>query len=252
MIRSVSPSPDTLAGVAFLHGAPAGALAAFAAACRWVEAGPGDTVIDFDDVTTDVFIVLQGSLRVLVRTADGRRTQILADVHAGDLVGEMAAIDNAPRSARVETLVLSRLCIVPGPAFLALAFAAPTVGLRLMRRLTARLRGQTYRLLEYAVLPTRMRLAAELLRLGRPRPNGTSVLTPPPTQEELAARVGARRETVSRELAALCRDGFVRRARAAIVLVDPEALRAVVEAGLEQPAARFDERKAASAPGQVQ
>ena len=242
MTRPVAPSPDLLPGLPFLHGAPAPALAIFAAACRWLEAGPGETVIDFDDATTDVFIVLQGSLRVLVRTADGSRTQILGDVHAGDLVGEMAAIDNAPRSARVESLVLSRLCVVPAAAFLALAFAAPVVGLRLMRRLTAKLRGQTYRLLEYAVLPTRMRLAAELLRLGRPRPNGTSVLTPPPTQEELAARVGARRETVSREMAALRRDGFVRRGRAAIVLPDPAGLRALVEAGLDQPATRFDER----------
>ena len=242
MVRSVPPLAATLAGIDFLHGAPAEAVAALVAACRWVEAEPGDTVIDFDDATTDVFIVLQGVLRVLVRTADGSRTQIIGDIHVGDLVGELAAIDNAPRSARVESLVLSRLCVVPAAAFLALAFAAPSVGLRLMRRLTAKLRGQTYRLLEYAVLPTRLRLAAELLRLGRPRPNGTSVLTPPPTHQELAARVGARRETVSRELAALRRDGFVRRARAAIVLVDPEALRALVEAELEQPATRFNDR----------
>ena len=156
----------------------------------------------------------------------------------------MAAIDNAPRSARVEALAPSRLCIAPAPAFLALAFAAPEVGLRLMRRLTAKLRGQTYRLLEHAVLPTRMRLAAELLRLGRPKPNGTLVLSPPPTHDELAARVGARRETVSRELAALRRDGFVRCGRAAIVLLVPGALRALVDAGLDQPATRFDERTA--------
>lgn len=239
--QTIRPLPEALARLPFLHGAPAAALANFAAASRWVEAGPGDAVIDFDEGSTDVFLVLTGCLRVLVRTADGRHTQIIGDMAAGDLVGELSAIDHAPRSARVEALVVSRLCIVPAGAFLALAFAAPEVGARLMRRLAAKIRGQTYRLLESAVLPTRMRLAAELLRLSRPRPNGTRVLTPPPTHEELAARIGTRRETVSRELSALSRAGFVRRARASIVLTEPDTLRALVDAGLEQPAARFDE-----------
>ncbi len=240
MVQLAPPAPDSLARVALLQGAPVTAFAALVAAARWVSAGPGEAIIDFDDATTDVFFVLQGSVRVLVRTADGRRTLIIGDLHAGEFVGEMSAIDNVPRSARVETLVFSRLCIVPAASFLGVAFAAPEIGARLMRRLTAKIRSQTYRLLEYATLPIRMRLAAELLRLGRPRPDRTRVLTPPPTQEELAARIGARRETVSRELSALCRAGFVRRARAALILVDPEALRALVEAGLEQPAIRFD------------
>jgi len=51
----------------------------------------------------------------------------------------------------------------------------------------------------------------------------------------LAARIGARRETVSRELSVLTRAGLLRRSRAAFVLNEPEALRAKVEAGFEQP-----------------
>ncbi len=233
----MTPSPigpaHALARLAFLAGAPADALARFAAHARWIDAGPNETLVDFDDVTTDVFFVVQGSVRVLVRTADGEHTQILGDFVAGDLVGEMSAIDDAPRSARVEALVRTRLCVVPAAAFLDLAFTARSVGLRLMRLFTARIRGQNQRLLEYTVLPTRLRLAAELLRLSRPRPDGTRAVSPPPTQEEMAARVGARRETVSRELSALTRAGLLRRTRAAFVLDDPAALRAAVEAGPE-------------------
>ena len=227
---------QALARLAFLAGAPAGDLARFAAHARWIDAGPDETVVDFDDATTDVFFVVQGSVRVLMRTADGERTQILGDFSAGDLFGEMSAIDDAPRSARVEALVRTRLCAVPAAAFLELAFASRSVGLRLMRLLTARIRGQNRRLLEHAALPIRLRLAAELLRLSRLRPDGTRGLSPPPTQEELAARIGARRETVSRELSALTRAGLLRRTRAAFVLDDPAKMRAVVEAGLDQPA----------------
>ena len=220
-----------LARLPFLAGAPADALSRLVARARWIDARPNETVVDFEDVTTDVFFVVQGSVRVLIRTADGDHTQILGDFVTGDLVGEMSAIDDAPRSARVEALVRTRLCVVPAAAFLDLAFAARSVGLHLMRLLTARIRGQNQRLLEHTVLPTRLRLAAELLRLSRPGPDGTRIVSPPPTHEELAARIGARRETVSRELSSLTRAGLLRRTRAAFVLDNPAALHAVVEAG---------------------
>ncbi len=235
MTASATGPEHALARHAFLAGTPAAVLARFAAYARWIDAGPDQTLVDFHDVTTDVYFVVQGSVRVLVRTANGEQTQILGDFTAGDLVGEMSAIDNAPRSARVEALVRTRLCVVPATAFLDLALTSQSVGLRLMRLLTGRIRTQNRRLLEYTALPTRLRLAAELLRLSRVRPDGTCTVSPPPTQDELAARIGARRETVSRELSVLTRAGLLRRSRSAIVLDEPDALRATVEAGFDQP-----------------
>jgi CRP/FNR family transcriptional regulator, cyclic AMP receptor protein len=216
----------------FLSGAPPEALARLAAYARWVDVSPEMLVMDFEETTTDVFFIMQGAVRVLVRTADGVRTQILGEFLAGDLVGEMSAIDDAPRSARVEALVRTRLCIVPAAAFLELTFTAPAVALRLLRRLTMRIRGQNRRMLEHTALPIRLRLAAELLRLSRARPDGTRSLSPPPIQEELGDRIGARRESVSRELAVLARAGLLQRKRSAYVLTDPAALQSIVEAGL--------------------
>jgi CRP/FNR family cyclic AMP-dependent transcriptional regulator len=230
----MTPSPNgavaALARLAFLDGTPADVLARFAAQARWVDAAPEQAVMDYDDPATDVFFVVQGEVRVLVRTGDGERTQILGDFGAGDLVGEMSAIDGAPRSARVEALVRTRLCIVPAAAFLDLVLGSPHVGLRLLRRLTARIRGQNRLLLERSALPTGLRLAAELLRLSRPCPDGTASISPPPTQEELAERIGARRETVSRELSGLARAGLLHRTRAALVVDDPAGLARRVEA----------------------
>ena len=219
-----------LARLAFLDGTPDDVLARFAAQARWVDAAPGQAVMDYDDPATEVFFVVQGEVRVLVRTGDGERTQILGDFGAGDLVGEMSAIDGAPRSARVEALVRTRLCIVPAAAFLDLVAGPAPVGLRLLRRLTARIRGQNRLLLERSALPTGLRLAAELLRLARARADGTASISPPPTQEELAERIGARRETVSRELSGLARAGLLHRTRAALVLDDAAGLARLVEA----------------------
>lgn len=235
---AISPTgpAQALARHAFLAGTPADLLSRLAARARWVDAGPDQTIVDFDDATTEVFLIVQGNVRVLIRTADGERTHILGDFAAGDLVGEMSAIDNIPRSARIEALVRTRLCVVSATAFLDIAFASRDIGLRLMRLLTSRIRGQNRRLLEHSALPMRMRLAAELLRLSRPRQDGTRALSPPPTQEELAARVGTRRETVSRELSALTQAGLLRRTRAAFVVDDPAALQAAVNAWLDRSA----------------
>ena len=217
---------QALSALPFLAGAPDPALQRLLAQVRWMDALPGEVVMDFNDATTEVFFVLQGSVRVLLRTADGERTQILGDFAAGQMVGELSAIDDAPRSAQVVALVRTRLCLVPARAFLALVTATPEVGLRLLRLLTARIRSQNRRLLERTALNTRPRLVSELLRMARPRADGTSTVSPPPTHEELAERIGARRETVSRELSALSRAGLLHRTRAAFVLDQPGALRA--------------------------
>jgi len=227
---------QALARLPFLAGAPPEALARCSAQARWVDAGPGRVVLDSDDGTTDVLFVVQGAVRVLLRTADGERTEILGDLGAGAPLGEMSAIDGVPRSAQVVALVQTRLCLVPAAAFLDLVVATPAVCLGLLRLLTARIRGQNRRLLERTALPTRLRLASELLRLARLRADGACIVSPPPTHEELATRVGARRETVSRELSALARAGLLHRTRAAFVLDDPAALRAAANLNGERPA----------------
>ena len=232
---TLSKRPEhALASLIFLAGVPADTLEQFAASVRWIDAGPDEIVVDFDDPTTDVFFVVQGIVRVQICSSNGEHTQILGDFAVGDLVGELSAIDDLHRSAQVKCLVRTCLCVMPATTFLDLAFASRGLGLRLLRLLTARIREQTHRLLEYTALPMRLRLAAELLRLSRLRSDGMRILSPPPTQEELAARIGTRRETISRELSALTDAGLLRRTRGALVLNDPAALQAVVEAKLNQ------------------
>ena len=232
MTASQTGSAQGLSAQPFLAGAPPAALERFSAGARWVDAGPDQVVVDFNDLTTDVFFVVQGTVRVLLRTSDGERTQILGDFHAGQMLGELSAIDDAPRSAQVVALVRTRLCFVPARAFLELVSTVPPLGLRLLRVLSARIRGQNQRLMERTALHARPRLVAELLRLSRPRPDGTCAVSPPPTHEELAERIGARRETVSRELSALSRAGLLHRTRAAFVLDQPGVLRAEADVGL--------------------
>jgi CRP-like cAMP-binding protein len=239
-------SDDALARLAFLEGADPAALSAAAQLALWLNVGAGALVLDFGDTTNDVFFVADGAVRVLVRTPLGQEV-ILGDLGPGAVFGEMAAIDGAPRSANVTALHASRLCRLPAAAFLEVALRSPAVGLRLMRILTTRLRLQDERWFEQVVLPVRYRLASELLRLSRPRDGrgggGEHVVSPPPPQHVLAARVGARRETISLMLTELAREGLVEVSARAIVLPRPEALRAAINAQLRGSGAAGPLRK---------
>jgi CRP/FNR family transcriptional regulator, cyclic AMP receptor protein len=206
-------------------------LIGLAARSRWLQCDAGEVVVDFGDETDDVFFVVDGALRVVMRTALGHEA-ILNELGPGEIFGELAAIDGSPRSANVTVLRRTSLCAVPANAFIELVLNSPALGRRLLRILAARLRAKDERLLENATLTARQRLIAELLRLSRDRGGGERVLSPPPPQNVLAARISTRRETVSRELATMVRAGLLSVSRRAIVLHRPQALASEVTARL--------------------
>ncbi|MCB1419422.1 MAG: winged helix-turn-helix domain-containing protein, partial [Notoacmeibacter sp.] len=89
------------------------------------------------------------------------------------------------------------------------------------------------RLAEHSFLKARHRLYSELLRLSRPRAGreGERIVSPPPTQKELAERIGTRREVVSREINVMERDGLIEKARGGIVIARPDHLQRLISEG---------------------
>ncbi len=219
---------EALRRLPFLADVEQDALRRLAAQARWRALAPGEIVLDAGDTSDEVFFVAEGALRAVLRSAAGEEI-ILDDLGAGAVFGELAAIDGIRRSANVSALLRSRVCVVPGAAFLDLVLHAPPEGLRLRRMLAERLRLKDERNLEAAALSVRQRVLAELLRLSRPRAGGERAISPPPPQHVLAARLVLRRETVSRELAKLARGGVLTVGRAAIILHRPEEIRAEIE-----------------------
>ncbi len=228
---AASPPPpgtaDAFCRLPLLHGLPRaaadGLAARFAPRMRWAEFAPGQSVVDFEDASTDVFFIAAGQVRIAVRTQGGQEL-ILEDLPAGGFFGDMAAIDGAARSAAVTALNRSRIGRLPGAEFLRMVSETPELAQRLMRILVQRLRLMNERMLDLTSLDIRHRLYAELLRLAVPGTGCTRVISPPPMQHILASRIGARREPVSREIAQLIREGLVERTRGALVIVQPAAI----------------------------
>src|SRR5262249_29160204 len=157
--------------------------------------------LDYEDASDDVYLIVSGAVRVLIRAPNGKE-MLLADLTAGEFFGETAAIDGSARSANVTATMRTELVVIPPAAFLAAVHATPAVCDQLLHRLVKRIRDGNERMFQRNVLHVRHRLYADLLRLSRPRDAKSEqrILSPPPPHRDLAARIGCRREQVSREL----------------------------------------------------
>jgi CRP-like cAMP-binding protein len=215
----------------FLHGFDAPTAERFLKRTSRATYEPGSLIVDFDDDSSDVFFIESGTVRVTIRSAGGREV-ILGDLGAGEIVGDMAAIEGLPRSANISALHRSVIARMPGSTFKEMVTKVPQAAERMLRVLAARVRLGNQRLLEMATLQLKHRVYAELLRESRQRSAGSSErsISPPPLQHVLAARIGGRREAVSREIAELMRNGIVRRTPSALIIVKPDWLQQEVDA----------------------
>ena len=207
----------------------------YGAGCYWKEYEAHELVIDIEDETADVRFIINGSVRIINRLAVGKEV-ILGEMGDGDFFGELSAIDGQTRSANVTTLTRSRICIVPQRVFLELTAKFPEVGLKVMQVLANRIRVLNLRLAEQSFLQAKHRLYTELIRLSRSRPGNPDQrsISPPPTQRELAERIGTRREVVSREINALQKQGIFEKTRGALILCDVAELQRRISEAWEE------------------
>ena len=158
----------------------------------------GEMVVQHMDDDDDVYIILKGSLIASIISPEGR--EVAFDVMiAGEYFGEIAAIDGGGRSASVAALVEADVGSISGNRFRELINQHPKIALALVHDLVARIRRLMERNYENIALRIKHRVQLELLRLanraGVLRDGG--VLSPAPTHAQIAARVGANRESPS-------------------------------------------------------
>lgn len=189
----------------------------------------GEIVISHLDEDRDVFFVLDGRLRATLYSRSGHEVNY-RDIGPGDVVGELAAIDGAPRSATVEALEPARLGRLSAAAFRALVKTHPGLNAILLEHLTAQIRRLTERVFEFSTLAVRDRLIHELLRLAEATgmQEGRAEIHPAPTQFELAHRISSHREVVSREMSTLARAGLVEKREGVLIVSDLDQLRSLI------------------------
>lgn len=198
---------------------------------RIVSLRPGQIVVGHQDETSDVFVVLEGSLRVELFSLNGREI-ILADLEPGDLFGEFAAFDDLPRSASVTATSKCVLANIPGEVFRRAVLDNPETSDWMTRRLVRQIRLLTERIFELNALAVRNRLHCELLRLSLAAGvrDNRALVSPAPTHAELANRIATHREAVTRELQYLQKQGIVAQKGRQLSVNDVSELAEIVRA----------------------
>ena len=167
----------------------------------------GAIVINEGDEAGTLFIVAQGSVKVYLSDETGREV-ILATLGPGEHFGELALLDDTPRSASVATREPCKLLLVQKSALRELIVSEPETSLHIMRGLAKRIRRLTDNVRTLALLDVFGRLVHTLEELSVEQ-DGVRVIDPRPTQQDLASRIGASREMVSRILTDLTRGGYI-------------------------------------------
>ena len=192
----------------------------------WRKVPAGEWVIDYQAEDVDVFFVFSGQARAVIHTAG--REMIMRDITEGEYFGQYSAIDGKPRSAAIVAVTDTVVARMSAPLFWEAIHRYPGVREDVLKTLVSDARRLNQRANEQANFDVRHRLCAELLRLSRVTGEGRTVVSPPPTHAELAARISTHREAVTKILNTLERNGLIARTQAAIVLVDAAGLRRIV------------------------
>jgi CRP-like cAMP-binding protein len=225
----MSRKAETLAKIGLFRSLDTAKIELLDTQCSWCRAARNQWIIDYQDTSNDVFFVVSGTLRVKIQSVSGREV-LLREINAGEFFGEIAAIDNQPRSSGIIAVTDVTFARMPASVFRLAVHTYPDVCDQLLELLAGYVRTMSNRVNEYTTLDARHRIYAELLRLSRPETGKPkqAIVSPPPVHSDLAARVSIRRESVTRELKVLERAGLIEKRRGALVLTDTARLRQMI------------------------
>lgn len=215
---------EFLQSLPLFRGLSSDALRRLAAESRHRRFRAGEVIFYQAEPGSTCHIVVRGRVRVLLVGEDGRELAVRI-LGPGEIVGEMALLEDLPRSASVEALEETETLELHRDVLLYSLRTSPALALSLLRDLSARLRYLTEQAEGLASLTVAERLMRQLRQLaewsGIPVPGGVRIV-PPMTQQELAALIGTSRESVNRALVRLRHQGKLRLDGGWIVLLDGE------------------------------
>jgi CRP/FNR family cyclic AMP-dependent transcriptional regulator len=170
---------------------------------------PKNTVfITEGDSSDSVFVVLTGKVKIFISDTEGH--EMILDTHGpGDYVGEMA-LDGKPRSASVMTLEPTTFSVVGRDPVREAIRHNPDFALDMISRIIDRARIATNSVKDLALLDVYGRVARLLLNMAVEAADGKLQIPEKITQQEIAERVGASRDMVSRIFRDLTAGGYIK------------------------------------------
>jgi CRP/FNR family transcriptional regulator, cyclic AMP receptor protein len=177
-----------------------------------------------NDWGSSVYFILSGWVKIRTYNLDGKEVT-LNILGKGELFGEMAPLDEVPRSTDVITLATTLIGSMPSQDFVSLLSMEPQAGIHLAKLMARRLR-QVNRRLRLRESDSTSRVVDVMLFLadGQGVKVAEGVEVPNLPHRELSSLSGLARETVTRVLSKLEKKGLIERDRDLIRIPDLNAL----------------------------
>jgi CRP-like cAMP-binding protein len=216
-----SQTADFLATVPLFSGLERDEIQKFADLTRERSYPKGSVILFQDDPGDSLFVLRVGRVKVVLIGEDGREV-ILGVLEPGAHFGELALIDDQPRSAHVIAMEDAQLLILRREDFRRRVEANSSVAWALLTELSRRLRRADNKIGGLVLLDVPGRIARLLLDLADEA--GSSIIEKPLTHQTIAQMIGASRETVSRAMKEFQDAGLITVERRRIGLGDRDAL----------------------------
>jgi CRP/FNR family transcriptional regulator, cyclic AMP receptor protein len=172
-------------------------------------------IVTEGDDTDSLYVMLSGKARVFVADEKGREV-VLNQLGPGEYFGEVT-LDGGPRSASVTALEDCRCAVVKRSELTTVLEQHPQLALHIVRKLARRVRDLTENVRSLALMDVYGRVARLLLELAEEE-DGKLVIRENLTHKDIASRVGASREMISRIFSDLAEGGYVRRQNGNLVI----------------------------------
>lgn len=213
--------------IPLLAGVDARTLDQVAVALKLLTVKRGRYVLHKGSVGDHLLFVLAGQLEVVDLTEDGQEIG-LNFLSNGDYFGELSIIDGLPCSTSVVAREDSSLAMLPRNQAHSLIYHNPLVVQRLLSHMASDIRAATNYRAILGIPNAFQRVFALLNQFARTAPGGLVVIEKLPTQQEIAITVNTSRETVSRAIHTLIRQGVVEKDLRRLIVREPEAFHQAV------------------------
>ena len=168
--------------------------------------GKNTVIIQRGDDASALYIMLKGQTKVYIAD-DGGKEIVLRLMGPGSVIGELALLADIPRTASVMTLEDSEFLVLAKRSFVQCLENYPDIAFNLIRALARQIRELTESVTDFALLDVYGRITKVLGESAAEE--GGRTITPKFTQQQIADRVGASREMVSKILKDLRLGGYL-------------------------------------------
>lgn len=220
--------PELLREVPLFSGLSSEDIEALAAIVARKSHGKGETLFHQGDPGEEFLILTEGSVKVELMNLDGKELT-LTILTPYQFLGELALLDDVPRSATVVAMEKSEFLAINKRDFARVMERYPRMGIPMLRQLTKRVRVLTDDIASMAFMDSYSRVTRKILALademGDEQEDGSVFIDQSLTHQQLANLVGTTRETVTKILNEMKDNNLISIRRHRITIRDREELK---------------------------